>query len=415
MNKDWEKHGVTILYIATIAGLGFSFLGSVLNSKLLSKEQFGDWKYVQNYLMMVSYFVNFGFYYSGGRLIASTNDPRRIAIFKGYMLYKCLIGLLIMLAVTLAIGLLWPKILNRDLFHLVLIMAPLIIIQPLMFYLDSIFQAERRLISFSVYKVLPPFLYVSSLFLFQSFSTGSVYFNAILFYVTYFIICVFYVVRDPLIFKGKSPELKELLKENKEFGSHLYYGSLFNVGAIYILPILIGYFNINNAEVGNYSLALSFIIPFGFLPTVVGTSYFKEFITIDKIPPDAFKKVLWLSMLLFGLTFIGIDYCVDIFLGNKYKGVGMLVKIGAIGAIIQGLGDFINKFLSAKGKSPYIKKVAIIVGIVQLVASLFLIKWFSSVGALIAKSVGSIIYCASLYYYYQKNYLVPTPAIKLAA
>jgi O-antigen/teichoic acid export membrane protein len=79
---------VAILYVATIIGLGFSFFGSVLNSRLLSKEHFGDWKYLQNYLLMISYFVNFGIYNSGGRLIASTDDPERIATLKGYMLYK---------------------------------------------------------------------------------------------------------------------------------------------------------------------------------------------------------------------------------------------------------------------------------------------------------------------------------------
>lgn len=402
--KKLEKHGILILYIATIIGVGFSFFGSVLNSRMLSKEVFGDWKYLQNYVMMISYFVNFGFYYSGGRLIAATDDTKRISIFKGYMLLSCTAGLIIMLITTLVVGTFWPKLLNPSLFRLILTMFPLFIIHPLMFYFESIFQAESKLIKYSVYKVVPPFLYVASLYLFKSLSTGSIYFNAILYYATYFIVFAFLILRDKQVFRKKTPELTELVQENKTFGIHLYYGSLWNVGATYLLPILIGFFNINNSDVGDYAFAASFIIPFGFLPSIVGTSYFKQFITLKVIPADALKKVLLLSLAMLLVTWFCIDYVIEIFLDPKYKAVGFLVKFGAIAAIMQGFGDFTNKFLSAKGESPYIKKVAIAVGTVQLVASLFLIKLYSSTGAMTAKVLGSSVYFGSLYYYYYKNY-----------
>ena len=405
MKNKLEKYSVPILYIATILGLGLSFFGSIINSKLLSKEFFGDWKYVQNYLMMVSYFVNFGFYYSGGRLIAATDDTKRISTLKGYMLYQCLASLVIMFIITICIGTFWQKLLDANLFHLLLVMFPLFIVQPLMFYLEAIFQAERKLLSLSIYKVLPPLLYLFSLLLFQSYSTNNIYYNAILFYITYLIVFVYFIYSDKLIFKGKSKELSELLVENKEYGSHLYYVSLFNVGSTYILQIHIGYFNINNIEVGNYSLASSFIIPFAFLPTIVGTSYFKQFIKLDKIPTDAVRKVLMASILLLVFTVLSIDYLIAIFLGPKFLEVGFLVKIGAIGAILQGFGDFINKFLSAKGKSPYIKKVAIIVGIIQVIVSLFFIKLFSSSGAIFAKNIGSFLYFFFLLLYYYRNYV----------
>ena len=411
MKKLLEKNGVILLYIATIIGVGFSFFSSVLNSRMLSKELFGDWKYIQNYLMMISYFVNFGFYYSGGRLIAATDDGKRISIFKGYMLLSCTAGLVIMLITTIVVGVFFTKLLSPELFRLSLVMFPLFIIHPLMFYFESIFQAERKLINYSLYKVMPAFLYVAALYLFRSFSTGSLYFNALLYYATYFIVFAFFIIKDKQVFKRKSAELTELVNENKTFGIHLYYGSLWNVGATYMLPIMIGFFNINNTDVGPYSLAASFIIPFSFLPGIVGTSYFKEFITLETIPADAFKKVLLASGALLLVTWVGIDYVIDFFLGDKYKGVGFLVKIGAFSAIMQGFGDFTNKFLSAKGKSPYIKKVAIAVGSVQLIASLFFIKWYSSTGAMVAKIIGSGLYFGCLYYYYYKNYYLKSKAV----
>ncbi|MFT3680271.1 MAG: oligosaccharide flippase family protein [Ferruginibacter sp.] len=411
--KKLEKYGVIILYVATIIGVGFSFLGSVLNSKMLSKELFGDWKYIQNYLMMISYFVNFGFYYSGGRLIASTDDKQRISIFKGYMLMSCTAGLVIMFLATLITGFFFPKLLSPQLFKLCLIMFPLFIIHPLMFYFESIFQSERRLIDYSIYKILPPLLYVAALYLFQTLSTGSIYYNAMLYYATYFIVFAVFILKDKQVFKKRSPELTELVNENKTFGVHLYYGSLWNVGASYLLPILIGFFGMNNVDVGPYSLAASFIIPFSFLPGIVGTSYFKQFINLETIPADAFKKVLLASAGLLLATWLCIDFVIDLFLGEKFSSVGFLVKFGAIGAILQGFGDFTNKFLSAKGRSPYIKKVAIVVGTVQIVASLFFIRWYSSTGAMVAKIIGSAVYFGCLYYYYYKNFYQKATAAKL--
>lgn len=403
---------MVILYLATIVGLGFSFLGSILNSKMLSKEVFGDWKYIQNYLMMISYFVNFGFYYSGGRLIASTENPKRIATFKGYMLYISVVGLLIMFVVTLIAGIGWPKLFGPNLFNMMLVMFPLFIIHPLMFYFESIFQSENKMIDYSIYKVAPPVLYVIALLAFQNLSAGSLYYNAALFFITNLIVFLFFILKDKYIFKKQSPEWDELKQENKTYGIHLFYGSVWNVGASYLLPLLIGLFNLNNEDVGPYSLALSFIIPFSFLPTIVGTSYFKQFINMPKIPADAFKKVMLACGGLLIATILGIDFFIDLFLGEKYQEVGFLVKLGAGGAILQGFGDFVNKFLSAKGESPYIKKVAIVVGVVQVVASLLFIKWFSSTGAMVAKTIGSAVYFVLLYQFYHRRFIRPN---KIAA
>jgi O-antigen/teichoic acid export membrane protein len=404
LKKILEKYGVVILYIATIAGLGFSFFGSVLNSKLLSKELFGDWKYIQNFLMMTSFLITFGYYNTGGRLIAKTDDKTRIAIFKGYLLYFTLLGLAIMFCITVFIGVFAQKLLSPSLFSLLLSMFPLFIIHPLMFYFESVFQSERRLISLAIYKIIPPFLYATILFSFKSYSTGNIYFNAILYYVTYFIVFAIFILKDKQIFKIKSKEFNDLRLENSIYGIHLYYGSIWNVGTSYLLPVLIGFFNINNADVGNFSLALSFIIPFSFLPAIVGTSYFKEFVQLEKIPVIAFRKVILTSIIFLIITLLGIDYFIEYFLSSKYYEVGFLVRIGAAAAILHGLGDFINKFLSAKGESIYIKNIAITVGVIQLVSSLIFIKYFSATGAMIAKSMGSVLYFICLFYYYKKKY-----------
>jgi O-antigen/teichoic acid export membrane protein len=406
MNKLVEKHGVKILYAASLAGLGFSFLGSLLNSKLLTKESFGDWKYLQNYVVFISYFVNFGLYSSGGRLIAATNDKIKIRIYKGYMLYFASGGMLVIILSTIVSGLLFPKLLNSNLFHLAIVLMPFFIVNPLIFYFESTYQGERKLGSLAVYRFAPPFAYVTLLYALKSHSEGSIYYNAMLYYASYFTVFMILIWSDKPIFKKNTSEWTDLRLQHKSYGVHLYWGSLWGVGAIYLLPILIGFFNINNVEVGHYGLALSFIMPLVMLPGIVGTSYFKQYIYLKNIPTDAFKKVVFSSLALLIMLMLGIDFFINLLLGDKYKEVATLIKIGAPGAILHGLGDFVNKFLMAKGESKYLKKVSVAVGLVQLASSLILIKLFSATGGIVAKSLGSVVFFFALYIYYYKKYII---------
>ena len=406
MNKFVQKHGVKILYAATIASLGASFFGSVLNSRLLSKESFGDWKYLQSFIALVSYFANFGLYSSGGRLIAATNDKRKVRTYKGYMLYFALIGLSIITLSAIITGYFFPKLLNETLFHLAIIMFPLFIIHPLNFYFETTFQGEGKMLNLSIFRCVPPLAYVVMLYAFKSLSSGSIYYNAVLYYASYFITYVFLIWNDKPIFKWNTSEWKDLQLQHKSFGIHLYWGALWNIGAIYLLPILVGFFNINNVEVGHYSLALSFIMPLSFLPSIVGTSYFKKYIKLPTIPSAAFKKVIVSSLLLLVALLLGVDYIIDFFLGAKYKEVSALIKLGSFGAILHGFADFVNKFLLAKGEAIYLKRVSVVVGIIQLSSSLILIHYFSATGAIIAKSLGSLALFSALFFYYYKKYVI---------
>ena len=412
--KSLKQNGILLLYIATIIGLGFNFIGSVLNAKLLSKEAFGDWKYIQNYLMLISYVVNFGVYWSGGRLIAATNNTERIKLLKGYMLYASLIGLGIMFLITLVTGLFFGRVLSHHIFLILLPLSPLFIIHPLMFYFEAVFQAERKMVSFAIYKALPPILYVLCLYGLKHIYTVSVWYNAVLFYLTYFAVFLVFLIRDRVgrPRRGHTPELDELWAENKTLGIHIYYGSLWGVGSGYLLAILIGYFNLNNTDVGNYSLALNFIIPLTFLPGIFGTSHFRSFIQADRIPGKVLWPAIGASALLLVGTLLGIDFFIRLFLDNRFAPVGYLVRLGATAAILHGFGDFINKFLTAKGKGKYIRNVAIAVGLVQVLSSLVLIKLFSATGAMIAKSLGSLVYFGSLAVYYYRNYIESNPKLE---
>lgn len=400
-----QKHSSKVLFAATMAALVLSFAGTVLNSDLLGDVKFGDWKYLQSFVVLVSYLVNFGLYSSGGRLVAATDNPLKVRTYKGYLVYFALTGLGVIILSILVCGLFFPRLLSQSLFHMALIMLPMFIIHPLGFYFEAVYQGEKKLLSLAAYRFVPPFLYVVLLYSFKSLSQGSIYYNALLFYATSFVVCMVLLKTDKPVFKRGTSEWKDLKMQHKSFGVQLYWGGLWGVGVIYLLPILVGYFNIDNKDVGHYSLALSFIMPLSILPSIVGTSNYKSYIKAKTIPKENFRKVVIACLVMQVGLLLCIGYIID-WLLPKYKDVAVLIKIGSFGAILHGFGDFVNKFLLAKGESKFLKKVSIAVGLTQLVSSLVLIKLYSSTGAIIAKSLGSLVLFASLYIFYHRKYVI---------
>ncbi len=290
--KFLEKHSSKILFGATLGATGLSFAGTVLNSSLLGATKFGDWKYLQSFVVLVSYLTNFGLYFSGGRLIAATNNPLKIRTYKGYLVYFALGGLGVIILTLLVCGFFFPKLLSESLFHVALLMMPLFFIHPLGFYFEAVYQGQKKLLALAAYRFLPSFFYVLLLYSLKSLSEGSIHYNALLMYGTSFIVCMVLLKTDSPVFKWGTSEWKDLKMQHKSFGVQLYWGGLWSVGVIYLLPILVGFFNIDNKDVGHYSLALSFIMPLAILPSIVGTSNYKSYITARVIPKENFRKVI---------------------------------------------------------------------------------------------------------------------------
>lgn len=400
--KLGKKQGSTIVFLATIIAMAVNFGGSVLNTRMLSKASFGDWKFIQSYLFFISYIVNFGVYQSGQRLIAKTTEPKRIQLFKGYLIYATLIGWLVMLLLTALTGF-FKGILSSHISYLLLIHFPLFVIHPLMFYFESVYQSERKMVKLAVYRVLPPVMYVLSLLIFYRLSTGNVAMNILLYYGTYLVAFIVLLKGDHIRFGRKSEELNLLLAENKNFGLHIYYGSLANVGTAYLLPLLVGFLGIDNSGVGQYSLALTFITPLALLPAVTGASHYRDFANIERIPGALVKRTAVLSICICTALVLSIDFIVAIVFGPAFKDVGTLVQIGALAGTLHGFGDFFNKFLHAKGKGVQIRNVAILAGVVQLVSSLVLIYFFAEWGAIAARGIGSLTYFGCLFQIYRHS------------
>ena len=87
MSKN--RRQVMMLYAATFMGAVLNFVASKVNTDVLDTVSYGNVRYVMNIIQLLSWVVLFGWYMSGSRLLALSNDRVRSARIRG-MLIGCL-------------------------------------------------------------------------------------------------------------------------------------------------------------------------------------------------------------------------------------------------------------------------------------------------------------------------------------
>ena len=104
---EMSKHNkqVVMLYFATIAGTLFGFVASVINTYNLDVVPYGDLRYTQNIIQFLSVVVLFGYFSSGSRLLAISNDEKYSRKIKGAMVLILAVSSLLLMIGTLIAGL----------------------------------------------------------------------------------------------------------------------------------------------------------------------------------------------------------------------------------------------------------------------------------------------------------------------
>ena len=80
-----QKKQVVILYISSLIGTALGMLSSVINTRALIPEQYGDFRYIQNIIAFISSLLLFGYFISGSRLLALSKDEDYSRRIRGAM------------------------------------------------------------------------------------------------------------------------------------------------------------------------------------------------------------------------------------------------------------------------------------------------------------------------------------------
>jgi len=200
---------------------------------------------------------------------------------------------------------------------------------------------------------------------------------------------------------GVRPILSQIYTENTIYGFQVYIGSLASVATAMLMGLLVGYL-VNTTAVGFYSLALTVTMPLSFLPSAFGTTLFKTFANRTSIP----KKAIFASIVLTGCILVAflllIDKVVVLAYSVEYSEVIPLAYIIAIGQVLHGFGDLMNRFLGAHGKGKELRNGTFIMGASIIVGCALLLPIYGAIGAAVTKLISGTLYCATMYYYYRK-------------
>jgi Membrane protein involved in the export of O-antigen and teichoic acid len=397
MSKN--KQQVLVLYAATFLGAVLNFVASKVNTDVLDTVAYGNVRYVMNIIQLLSWVVLFGWYMSGSRLLALSNDPRRSARIRGM-----LIGCLGISAVLLLVGTTIAALMHggepglRTLFFCSL---PVCFYPLLTNYMNTTAQGDNHIFRLSLARVLPVMCFIPvALLVYRRAEVDS---RLVLW--LHWGICsavlVGIIVSTRPSFRQLKPLYGELRKENRDYGIHLYFGSLAMVATNYLSGVTLGVFNDDNANVGFFTLALSLAQPISYLPGIVGTTFFKQFVHQPRIP----RRVMMLTLAITLLSCIGfillIGPVVSLY-DESYRIVGRYAAWLAVGFSVHGVGDMVNRYLGSHGQGRSIRNSSFACGAVKITGSILLVWLWNVEGAILTAILSSVVYTLALYLNYRR-------------
>lgn len=401
-----KKKQVAALFSVNIISIPLGIITNLLVTKLLGSEQYGDLTFINNIFNLSILFFTFGFYQAGNRALVLNDDRKKAKDFYGAeIIYTGLIFVAMSIGLALYVGF-DPNIAAKGLKTILFFSIPFGWVFLLRRYFETLFQADNRireLVKIRLYPaiiyfflIVPLILISEKLFINKLCLVWSIRVAAFL--VPYLIVLVSI---KPTFFNLKD-RLKEIWHYNKQYGLHVYTGSVLAVGLNSLTGVLISYFSIDNTGVGFYGLALTFSRPLSLIPNVIATTHYKEFSKHGSIP----KKLTFITILLSILALIFVRLAVGPFIrffySEEFLPVINLNLLVSAGVMLHGMADYFNRFLGAHGQGKALRNSSILIGVSLLTMNLLLIPKFGETGAAFTKIFSGSFYLCMMLIYYMK-------------
>ncbi|MGB9665228.1 MAG: lipopolysaccharide biosynthesis protein [Ignavibacteria bacterium] len=390
------------LYFSQIGAMFFGALFTILNTRLLTKSEFGTLNFYIQVLTFIALIFEFGYFAAGSRLIA---------IEKDYKKERELIGALYILGTLISIGYILilflasffvDDVFNSNIKYLILIGLLPSLAFPFQFLIQLIFQGSNEVLKLSIYTLLPRLLYFVFIGLAYAFSFFNLKTSAFFYVFSFFVAIVITILISKPQFDNFKIHLKEIAEETKRYGFKVYIGRVVGMMGFQSNILLIQYF-VKEVEVANYSLINFFTTPISLFSRSLCTSLFKGFTNQDEIPARVFRiNFIW----LIGVSIIYLltgGFILEILFSKKYTEAIPLILPMVAANFFMGAMQPYNFFLSAKGKGNYLRNIALVLSVNTIVFNLLLIPFWRAMGAAIATLISIFFNFIQHIYYYKKT------------
>lgn len=402
IRKHRQFKNITVLYASMIIGVFFGIVVSVINTRFLGAESFGDFKFIHSVYYFFSIIISFGFLVTSSKLLAEKkNDGIRKELIGSSLIISSCLGIIFVI-IMLLFALFQKNYFAKDLSSVIMMISPLFIFVPFIQGMENIYQGENRIVELAFFRQSPQVIYIIVvLFLY---TRGLINLETAL--ISQLSIYGLVILVSAYILKPKFRNINEVYKlifsENRKYGFNVYVGSVIGVSSTHLGPMIISFFSDNNIDVGFYSLALTVTMPLVLIPTVVGTSFFKEFANRPNIPVKATKATIMISIFSLIIFLLMIKPMIILLYSKDFEEAANLAYVVAAGQILHGFGNYYNRFLGSKGQGKFLRNGAIAVGVTNIGGFLVVIPFLGAYGAAYTKLISGIVFIASMLFYYKK-------------
>ncbi len=392
------------LLSTTVLGL---FLGFVINSiltRVLGNVNYGNYALITNVFVFCQVVFNFGFYYVISRLVAISKNQEKV---RGYYTIGIFISFILFCFMTISVLVYayWSdSIVKSGLTKVLILTIPFSWIYLFTNLNENYLQGDNKINLLSWSRILPKIIYVIFLtYIFFNYKSIGLEWVLILNFLSFIISYMYVIVKIKPSLMSLKRRWREILLANKRFGLDIYLGSIVASGSASLSGILIGYYGINNTQVGYYTLATLLVSPLSLIPNIIATVQFKKFAINDRIDNMTTTFTFVLSIILFILIYLLSDFLIKFIFGLEYIEAVPILKVLSLGYLLYGIGDFYNRFLLSKGRGKELRNASFLVGITLLLGNFLFIKYFGAMGASYARIASGLIYSLVIYYYYIKE------------
>jgi O-antigen/teichoic acid export membrane protein len=391
---------ISVLYISMILGVVFGVLISVVNTRLLGPEVYGDYKFIHSVYSFFTIIIGFGFLHSVGKMLAENkNKSVRNELIGSSVIITLIMGLIF--AVFMLIFAFFQKnFFSTDLSGVIVMLTPALFFVPFNKYFENVFQGDNKIYELAIFRQLPQLIYLISVYVMAKFGWLN------LMTALYSQLISFIIVEAVLLFRLKphyanlGKNIRYIYEDTKKYGWHVYMGSVFGVASTSFAPLVLSFFSESNVSVGYFSLAITVTAPLMMIPSVVGTSMFKEFANSPRIPAKATYATLISSVVTLVLFLFLVKPVILLLYTDRFIEVVPLAYIVSFAQILHGYGNYYNRFLGAHGLGKKLRNGAFLVGFSNLIGFIFLVPIFGAYGAAFTKLSSGLVFVGAMYAYY---------------
>jgi O-antigen/teichoic acid export membrane protein len=403
-NLNLRNSGKTIRQTALLSGaqlfgLVLGFASSIFLAKSMEPFAFGLYNFAMAVVTFIGIFFEFGFFASGARLLARSNDPaveRSITATLLLVLFVvCLLNVLVVFAVSLFID----HFFQDKIGYILLVCSPVCCYFVLTVFFDLILRGSNRveLLSYSLFGSKILFVLAIAALYFVHKLTPLTAFAS--YHISGIVSFVFFAFKLRPSFTNVSAHFRDLLDENRSFGLRLYSGRIIDTATYQTDRLLIASF-CSARDVGFYSLAFSLANPINTISSSLAFSKFRDFNEgkhiSSRLVSINFRIVLFFIVLVNAFGFAVIK----LVLGKSYEDVLPLLCLWSVAIGFQSSYQLYNSWLSSNGKGVFLRRKAAYTGLANLVLNFTFIPIWGTIGAAAASAVSmSISYALHRHYY----------------